>query len=241
MTTSSTEAGLLYRCSNTLGNLFAALAKAQAEFSSAKTEGFNPHFKSRYATLESTIEATRDGLAKNELAIVQMPGNYGDNVAVTTILGHSSGEWIESVVYVAPAKFDAQSLGSVITYLRRYGRAAITGIAPEDDDGEAAVAKPRGLQDRGKKTATPERDDTALAIANEAASRGTEELVAFWKSITPKARDIVCSYYATTSKAGCPEALKKRAAEADENIQKEEDAQNIENVDLNKDYAEWSR
>lgn len=133
---------LFHRCSADLGELFAALAKAQGEFAGVQRDATNPHFKSSYATLGAVIDATRDARAKNGLAVIQMPGNYGVSVAVTTLLGHTSGQWIESTVYVAPGKFDAPGVGSVISYLRRYAMMAVFGIAPEDDDGNAAVARP---------------------------------------------------------------------------------------------------
>jgi hypothetical protein len=130
-----------YRRSRELGELFAALAKAQGAFEAAEKAGKNNFGK--YATLESVFEATKTGRQENGLAVVQLPGNIGDAVAVTTILGHSSGQWIESVFAVRPVKFDAQGAGSVVTYLRRYALMSILGIAPEDDDGGAAVAGAR--------------------------------------------------------------------------------------------------
>jgi hypothetical protein len=155
----------LYRRSATLGELFGALAKAQAKIEAADKSGNNPHFNRKYATLGAVIEASREPMAENGLAVVQMPGNIEGNVAVTTILGHSSGEWIESTVYVAPAKFDAQGLGSVITYLRRYARMAIVGIAPEDDDGEAAVSRPATVAPRAR--TAPKPDPAALKAEEE--------------------------------------------------------------------------
>jgi hypothetical protein len=76
------------------------------------------------------------------IAIIQMPINEGGNVGVVTLFAHSSGQWIEGTVYVAPTRYDAQGVGSVITYLRRYALAAMAGVAPDDDDGEAAVGRP---------------------------------------------------------------------------------------------------
>jgi hypothetical protein len=61
---------------------------------------------------------------------------------VETILAHSSGEWVSSTLAVPLTKADAQGLGSAITYGRRYALAAIVGVCPADDDGEAAVARP---------------------------------------------------------------------------------------------------
>ena len=137
-----------YRRSAELGSLFAALSKAQAAFESAERAGENPGFKrgdkaSKYATLEAVIEATKKGRGDNGLALVQMPGNLGDSIAVTTILGHGeSGQWIESTFAVKPVKFDAQGAGSTVTYLRRYAMMSILGVAPEDDDGNAAAGSP---------------------------------------------------------------------------------------------------
>ena len=128
-----------YRHSPELDQLFDALSKAQATFESAEKAGENPHFRSKYATLATVLEATKKGRSENGLALIQMPANYNNAVAVITMLGHKSGQWIESMMAVVPARYDAQGAGSVVTYLRRYVAMAMLGIAPEDDDGEAAV------------------------------------------------------------------------------------------------------
>jgi hypothetical protein len=137
-----------YRRSSAIAELFTALSKAQGQFQMADRAGENEAFKrggkaSTYATLAAALEATKEGRAANGLALVQIPSNgAGNNISVTTILGHSSGQWLESTFSVAPLKFDAQGAGSVVTYLRRYAAMAILGIAPEDDDGNAAVQQP---------------------------------------------------------------------------------------------------
>ncbi len=144
-----------YSRSAQLNELFAAHAKAQATFEPAEKAGKSNFGK--HATLESVLEATAKGRAENHLALIQMPGN-GDNhnIAVTTILGHSSGQWVESRLQMAPAKYDAQGAGSVITYLRRYAALSILGVAPEDDDGNAAVTQPSAPVTRGAtRTAAP--------------------------------------------------------------------------------------
>jgi hypothetical protein len=139
-----------YRRSSAIAELFAALAKAQGQFEMADRAGENDAFRrggkvATYATLASALEATKEGRTANGLALVQIPSNgAGNNISVTTILGHSSGQWLESTFSVAPLKFDAQGAGSVVTYLRRYAAMAILGIAPEDDDGNAAVQQPAG-------------------------------------------------------------------------------------------------
>jgi hypothetical protein len=125
--------------SESIAAIAAALAKAQAEMGNAIKDRTNPAFRSTYADLASVREAVTGPLSANGIAVVQAPGNDGDSVTVETRLLHTSGEWIGSVVSARPAKNDPQAVGSAITYLRRYGLMAMTGIAPDDDDGQAAT------------------------------------------------------------------------------------------------------
>jgi len=127
--------------SNEIGALAEALAKAQGKITGALKDSANPFFKSKYADLASVWEACRDQLSANNISVIQTNGNDGDRVTVTTILAHSSGQWIRGTCSAKPAKDDAQATGSVITYLRRYGLAAIVGVAQVDDDGEAASGR----------------------------------------------------------------------------------------------------
>jgi hypothetical protein len=134
-----------WRWSEPANEIFAALAKAQADVKRAARDSTNPHFKSSYSDLGSVLDACGEALSTNNIAVIQMPVNgQGPNVGIVTLLAHSSGQWIESTIYVAPARFDAQGVGSVITYLRRYALAAMARVAPADDDGEAAVGRPVG-------------------------------------------------------------------------------------------------
>ncbi len=131
------------RTSETIGEIAAALAAAQAEIENVAKSGKNPHFRSSYATLPDTLDEARPKLAKHGIAVFQSACNgEGDEVGVVTRLIHKSGEWLESSLFVKPTKYDAQGVGSVITYLRRYGLMAAVGIAGDDDDGEAAVGRP---------------------------------------------------------------------------------------------------
>lgn len=125
--------------SQTIGAIAGALAKAQAEVEGAAKDRVNPHFKSSYATLASVWEACRAALSKNGIAVVQSPVADGSAVTVTTMLAHASGEWMRSALSAAARDATPQSIGSAVTYLRRYGLASMVGVAPEDDDGEQAV------------------------------------------------------------------------------------------------------
>lgn len=137
------EPTIEYRMSSNIGKLFDALAKAQGEIKGAAKDATNPHFKAKYADLASIVDAAKP-LAKHGIATLQIPFSENGEIGVTTILGHSSGEWISGRLSVKPIKLDPQGAGSVITYLRRYALSAMAGIAPEDDDGEAAMGRGNG-------------------------------------------------------------------------------------------------
>src|SRR6266508_2062060 len=124
--------------SQSVGALAAALAKAQAEIEGASKDRVNPHFKASYATLASVWDACRSALAKNGLAVVQSPVSEGSTVTVYTTIMHASGEWMRSALSASARDGTPQSIGSAITYLRRYSLAAMVGVAPEDDDGNDA-------------------------------------------------------------------------------------------------------
>ena len=127
--------------STTVGKLAAALASAQAEMSPAKKNATNPHFRSTYADLASLHDASRAALGKHGLAVVQLPGRRDDGTTtVTTLLMHASGEFVGDESGVRLSTETAQAAGSVISYLRRYGYAAVLGLSSEDDDGAAASA-----------------------------------------------------------------------------------------------------
>lgn len=133
--------------SEQINELAAALAAAQAAMKGAVRDSQNPFFRSTYADLQSVWEACREPLAKNGLCVVQTATNDGDRIAVETVLAHKSGQWIASVLSGTPAKSDAQGIGSLIQYFRRYSLAAIAGVYQCDDDGEAAVGRPPQTRD----------------------------------------------------------------------------------------------
>lgn len=124
--------------SPTIGKLTEALSKAQGAFDHAKKSVSNEFFKSKYADLAGVIDAAREPLSKNGLAVIQIPKTVDGNVTLITMLSHSSGEWIQGEYPLKPVKADPQGYGSAFTYARRYCYSAITGIAQDDDDGNAA-------------------------------------------------------------------------------------------------------
>lgn len=121
----------------TVGALGAALAKAQLAMRPAVKDSTNPHFKNRYASLASCVEALRP-LHEQGIGVIQPPALAGpDGVCVSTLLVHSSGEWIRGDLYMPATKKDAQGFGSALTYARRYCLVSTVGLATDDDDGEA--------------------------------------------------------------------------------------------------------
>lgn len=133
-----------FHTSDTIQEIGTALAKAQGEMENLEKSGTNPAFKAdgkvrSYSTLSNVLDEVRPKLSKHGIAILQIPVNGDDGaVGIVTRLIHSSGEWIEGALYVKPAQFTAQGVGSVLTYLRRYTLMAMAGVAPDDDDGNAA-------------------------------------------------------------------------------------------------------
>jgi len=132
------------RRSESIAALAGALSKARADFKAVIKAAENPYFKSNYADLSTLIDATKDGLSKNGLCLIQSPGKITETnrVSITSLLIHSSGEWLEDDLEMPVTKADAQGLGSAITYGRRYAYQSILNIAGEDDDdGNAAVGR----------------------------------------------------------------------------------------------------
>ena len=128
--------------SATVKELATALAIVQGQLTFAKKDSKNPFFKSNYADLESVWDACRSLLSDNGLAIMQFPGDYVDgNMTLTTVMTHSSGEWVAQNMSLPVSKPDAQGAGAAISYMRRYALAAIVGVVQADDDGNSASEK----------------------------------------------------------------------------------------------------
>lgn len=116
-----------------------AFVKAQKGFGPALKTSTNPAFKSKYADLSNVIEAVIDSLHSQGIAVIQQTHEDATGVTVETIFLHESGEQISSgKLHVPASKQDPQGYGSALTYCRRYSLMAACGIAPEDDDGNAA-------------------------------------------------------------------------------------------------------
>jgi len=158
--------------------IYGAFVKAQKEFAPALKSSSNPHFKSKYADLAACVEAVIDSLNNHGIAMIQRTHDDERGVTVETVFIHESGECLEGGrLHVPAAKQDPQGYGSALTYARRYSLMAACGIAPEDDDGNAAsqprkqAAGPAQQQSQAQgKQAGPEPDAEILAQFNAAAT-----------------------------------------------------------------------
>lgn len=123
-------------------SIMGAILKVQAAAGGVVRDATNPHFKSRYASLENVVDALRGPCQAAGLVILQSPSTEGNIVSVQTMIVHAeSGEWIASTLSMPASKPDAQGIGSAITYNCRYSLMALFNLPPIDDDGEGAVAR----------------------------------------------------------------------------------------------------
>lgn len=141
---------VVVRYSEKIGELVAALSKAQLEFGQIIKDQKNPYYNSKYADLSSVISATQSALAKNGLVVFQHPSTDVDaqRVTITSRMAHISDQWTESELTLPATmlgkdgkpRFDAQSCGAAMTYGRRYAMQGLTGTSAElDDDANSAV------------------------------------------------------------------------------------------------------
>jgi hypothetical protein len=171
--------------------LISALVKAQSEMSHAAFDQTNPHFKSKFASLKSVIDAVKPALNANGIAYVQRSVPMDQGIAVETVF-HGHGEELRTGPVPVPIdRENAQGFGSALTYAKRYSLAMACGIsADEDDDGNAAAKAPpkkRGqsvlrtvIEEEGIQVDNAKRDQYATALVNcvqQADEAGINELI----------------------------------------------------------------
>lgn len=115
-----------------------AFVAAQKATEAVKKASSNPAFRSKYADLAGVVEAVVPALNGAGIGVMQFPSFDGEWVMVTTTFLHETGSSVTGELKLRPSKNDPQGVGSAITYGRRYTLLAMSGAAPEDDDGNAA-------------------------------------------------------------------------------------------------------
>jgi ERF superfamily len=136
----------MQRCSESIGAIAGALAKAQAEIANPEkslTATIRSPFPRegdrsfRYASLSTGLDLVRKSLGRHEIATVQTTSidDAAGLIRLTTTLAHSSGEWVSSDWPVCPVSETAapHRMGAALTYARRYALFTLVGIAGEDD------------------------------------------------------------------------------------------------------------
>ena len=162
-------------------SIAAALCAAQMEMGPALKQSNNPAFKSKYADLGNVMEACMPALNRHGIAVIQPIGEADGGRYVETVLVHATGE-LRCRVPLIVAKNDMQGFGSAVTYARRYGLMAMAGIAPEDDDGNAAAASaPKGKPAPKPQENPNEAIERAVEYLGEAS--GLEDLKERWGRI----------------------------------------------------------
>lgn len=194
--------------SDSIAALSAALAKAQSEIEGATKDKTNPHFKSAYADLASVWEACRKALTKNGLAVMQPVSAEDAKVTVTTILTHSTGEYLASELTMTATQNTPQGIGSCITYARRYALASMVGVAPEDDDGNAASQPSTSRPVAVPAPAKPDGFDKFVESLSDVVAEGTDALKKVWAGARPEFRTYMTKHYNDTW-----EGLKAKAAQ----------------------------
>lgn len=127
--------------SDEINEIASALAKAQGAIQNPSKTAENPHFRSKYADLAAGLNAVRQALSSNGIAVLQATRVAGDLLMLDTRLLHASGQWIQSEFLACRAGIPPQQVGSALSYARRYSLFALIGIAgDDDDDGNTATA-----------------------------------------------------------------------------------------------------
>lgn len=144
--------------SESIAKLAAALMVFQSEVKDPSRDGENPHFRSKYVQIDGLLAAVRPILAQHCLSVVQSTGGDGQNVTITTMILHTSGEWLKTDALTLRAQqATPQGAGSAITYGRRYSLSAALGVAwDDDDDGNAASTPPKAEKKAAPKAKTKE-------------------------------------------------------------------------------------
>ena len=163
--------------------IYQALASAQIAMGPALKDSTNPAFKSKYADLASVMAACLPALNSNGIAVFQPTVDDEGGRYVQTILAHESGETLECRVPLIISKNDMQGYGSAVTYARRYGLMSMAGIAPEDDDGNAAAKAAPMIEQRQEPRRDPLPNAAQVAAQSLTNADTLDQLAAIWNGL----------------------------------------------------------
>jgi len=129
------------KTSEKVDQVLPALMQVKSKMGVVLKSADNPFFKSKFADLNSHLDAVEPLLQEAEMILTQsvLRDERGD--FVETRLTHKSGQWVSSSMSLVLVKNDMQAVGSAVTYARRYTLGALLSMKSVDDDGEAAVGR----------------------------------------------------------------------------------------------------
>lgn len=180
------ESNTIKNQSEDIKDLAMALCKAQSEMIFAIKSSENPFYKSKYADLSSVWDVCRSPLTKNGLCVVQQVDGLSQNgeIILNTILMHSSGQWVKSVILMKLIDNKPQTYGSTLTYARRYGLSSLVGVVQDDDDGNQASGIGFGNTRNGGGEKNKIEDEKKSEYLEKMKSAKTlEELKSVWDKI----------------------------------------------------------
>jgi hypothetical protein len=176
------------RRSLSIAQLAAAMLRVQSEIEDPtknKRADAGKRGSYRYADLPAVLDVVRPALTANGLAVMQFPCEHDGQPALTTLLMHQSGEWVETTMKLRPVQSDPQSVGSAQSYYRRYALLALCGIAADDDDDGKAASQPKPQQQQQQQPARAggaPGDYARSLVAKLDAVKTRDEGVALWRA-----------------------------------------------------------
>lgn len=129
------------KTSTNIDKIIPALIKVKSKLKGVAKTSDNPYFKSKYADLNSYIEAVEDLLAENDLILLQPTGIDDQGTFVETSIVHTSGQFISASMRLVLKTQDMQQAGAAVTYGRRFTLGSLLSMKAEDDDGNLASGK----------------------------------------------------------------------------------------------------
>jgi hypothetical protein len=171
-------------------NIFEALNAAQANMGKVVKQSENPHFRSSYADLADVMRVALPALTAEGICLWHKMDTSGETMLMVTTLTHGSSETeISCGVPLIVSKNDMQGMKSATTYAKRIGVESLTGIAPEDDDGNAAAkAPPPPPKPKVKPQVADDRRETLKRVFEGITKM--DDLVALWETMTNEERVI---------------------------------------------------
>jgi len=178
-------------------NIFKAWANAKKEMPiMVVKDATNPHFRSKYSTLDASLEVGIPVFAKHGISVIQMPTDD----QLLNLMTHESGEWIAFRYKMQIKEQTAQGRGSALTYARRYCFQSLAGLAPgDDDDAESSMQRGQKQNDKPKesKPKTPRKKPSEQAKEWEkemAANKAFDDKTVPLEVVPPPAADPPADY-----------------------------------------------